>query len=218
MSVCFTLNFNQNITACNAWLEWNWHFCTQSVSSFSSTCPYHRNLFCCSINIISSSPSLSLNSLLGTLSFALTIHIQLTILMSASWSATSFSFLTGQVSLPCSILLRTQLLYSQCYIDDHISFTLSSTHLRQYLVTKTDCLPGSKYGTKIVKNTVELLLQLSEDTRGLGIQLQNISLSYTSQVSFPVHISTQTTGASSSYILHLLKKRKSYTSYNFYVS
>ena len=32
-------------------------------------CPYHRNLFCFSINIISSIPSLSLNSSLGTLSF-----------------------------------------------------------------------------------------------------------------------------------------------------
>jgi len=73
---------------------------------------------------------------------------------------------------------------------------------------KTDCLPGSKYGTKIVKNTVELLLQLSEDTRGLGIQLQNISLSYTSQVSFPVHISTQTTPASSSYILALVEEEE----------
>ena len=48
------------------------HFFTQSVSSFHSTCPYHHKLFCCSINIISSIPSLSLNSLLGTLSFTLT--------------------------------------------------------------------------------------------------------------------------------------------------
>jgi len=64
------------------------HCFTQSVSSFHSTCPYHRNLFCCSINIISSIPSLSLNSLLGTLSFTLTLHIHLTILMSARWSAT----------------------------------------------------------------------------------------------------------------------------------
>jgi len=46
------------------------YFFTQSVSSFCSTCPYHRNLFCCSINIISI-PSLSLNSSLGTLSFYL---------------------------------------------------------------------------------------------------------------------------------------------------
>jgi len=38
------------------------HFFTQSMSSFRSTSPYHCNLFCCSINIISSIPSLSLNS------------------------------------------------------------------------------------------------------------------------------------------------------------
>ena len=30
------------------------HLFTQSVSSFRNTCPYHHNLFCCSINIISS--------------------------------------------------------------------------------------------------------------------------------------------------------------------
>jgi len=35
-------------------------------------------------------------------------HIHLTILISACWSANSFSFLTGQVSFPCNILLRTQ--------------------------------------------------------------------------------------------------------------
>jgi len=35
------------------------HFFTQSVSSFRCTCPYNRNLFCCSSNIISSIPSLS---------------------------------------------------------------------------------------------------------------------------------------------------------------
>ena len=27
------------------------HFFTKSVSSFHNTCPYHRNLFCCGINI-----------------------------------------------------------------------------------------------------------------------------------------------------------------------
>jgi len=68
---------------------------------FHSTCPCHRNLFCCSTEIISPYPGLSLNSLLGTLSFSLTPHIYLTILI---WSATSFSFLTGQVSLPSNIL------------------------------------------------------------------------------------------------------------------
>ena len=38
--------------------------------------------------------SLSLNSLLWTLSITLTPHIHLTIIISACWSATSFSFLT----------------------------------------------------------------------------------------------------------------------------
>ena len=51
--------------------------------TFRNTCPYHHNLFCCSISIISSIPSLFLNSLLGTLSFTLTLHIHLTILISA---------------------------------------------------------------------------------------------------------------------------------------
>ena len=59
------------------------HFFTQSVSSFCNTCPYHCNLFCYSTKIISSIPSLSLNSLLGTLSFTLALHIHLTILISA---------------------------------------------------------------------------------------------------------------------------------------
>jgi len=101
------------------------HFFSQSVSSFRSTCPYHRNLFCCSSNIISAIPSLSLNSLHGTLSFTLTLHIHLTILISARWSATSFSFLTGQVSLPCSILLRTQMLYSLPLLINDISLLVS---------------------------------------------------------------------------------------------
>ena len=85
--------------------SYSMHFLTQSSSTFCSTCPYHRSLFCCNTNAMSSIPSLSLSSLLGDLSFSLTPHIQLTILISACWSATSFSFLTGQVSLPCNILL-----------------------------------------------------------------------------------------------------------------
>jgi len=54
----------------------------------------------------------SLNPLLGTQSFNLMPHIHLTILISACWIATSFSFLKGQVSLPCIILLCSQLLYN----------------------------------------------------------------------------------------------------------
>jgi len=59
------------------------HFFTQLVCSFCNTCPYHHNLFCCSTKIISSIPSLSFSSLLGTLSLTLTLCIHLTILISA---------------------------------------------------------------------------------------------------------------------------------------
>ena len=48
-----------------------------------ATCSYHHNLFRCSIKIILSIPSLSLHSLLGTLSFTLTLHVHLTILIFA---------------------------------------------------------------------------------------------------------------------------------------
>ena len=102
------------------------HFFTQSLSSFRNTCPYHRNLFCCNTEIKSSNPSLSLNPLLGTLTCSFTPHIHLTILISASWSATSFSFLTGQVSLPCNILLRMQLLYNLPLIINDISSLVSN--------------------------------------------------------------------------------------------
>jgi len=44
-------------------------------------------------------------------------HIHLTILISAHWSATSFSFLTDQVTLLCKIPLHTQLLYSLSIIQ-----------------------------------------------------------------------------------------------------
>ena len=46
------------------------HFFTQSLSSFCSTCPYHRNLSCCSTEIMSSNPSSSLNPLLGLIDWA----------------------------------------------------------------------------------------------------------------------------------------------------
>ena len=83
------------------------HFFTQSLSSFCSTCSYHQNLFCCSTEIMSSNPCPSLKTLLGTLSCSLKPYIHLTILSSTHYSATSFSFLTGQVSLPYNILLHT---------------------------------------------------------------------------------------------------------------
>ena len=71
---------------------------TQSLSSFCNTCPYHCSLFRCSTEIMSSNPSLSLNPLLVILSCSFIIHIHLTILISAHWSATSFSFLRARLT------------------------------------------------------------------------------------------------------------------------
>jgi len=48
------------------------------------------------------------------------------ILISAHWCATSFSFLMGQVLLPCNILLRTQLLYSLPLTVNDISLLVSN--------------------------------------------------------------------------------------------
>ena len=59
--------------------SYSMHFFTQSF--FRSTCPYQRSLFCRNTNAMSSIPSLSLNSLLGSLSFNLMPHIHLTILI-----------------------------------------------------------------------------------------------------------------------------------------
>ena len=42
------------------------------------------------------------------------------------WNTTSFSFLTGQVSHPCNILLLTQPLYSLPFIVNDISLLVSS--------------------------------------------------------------------------------------------
>jgi len=102
------------------------HFCTQSLSSFRNTCPYHRNLFHCSTEIMSSNTSLSFNPFLAILFCSFTPHNHLTILISARWSATSFFFLAGQVSLPCNILLRTQLLYNLPLILSDISLLVSN--------------------------------------------------------------------------------------------
>ena len=54
----------------------------------------------------------SLYPLLRILYCGFVRHIRLTILISAHWSATLFSFLMGHVSLPWNIVLRTQPLYN----------------------------------------------------------------------------------------------------------
>jgi len=100
------------------------------------SCPHHRNLYCCSVHIMSSNPSLSFNPLLQTLSCSFMPLIHLTIPVCACWSATSFSFLTGQVSLPWNILLRTQLLYNLPLSQDtkslHSTTSLNLRHIELF--------------------------------------------------------------------------------------
>jgi len=107
------------------------HFFTQSLSVFHSTCPYHHNMFCCSTEIMSSNPSFSLNPLFGTLSCSLMPCIHLTIFISAHWSAASFSFLTGHVTLPVTgaghtsadigVNANLELVDKFCYLGDMLS-------------------------------------------------------------------------------------------------
>jgi len=68
----------------------------------------------------------SLNLLLGTISCSLMPHIHLNILISTRWCATSFSFLMGQVSLPCNIVFHTKLLYNLPLTVNDISLLVSN--------------------------------------------------------------------------------------------
>jgi len=60
----FFLNLSPSFLWSTSWpstLQFILHtFLHQSLSSFRSTCPYLHNLFCCSTEIMSSNPSLSL--------------------------------------------------------------------------------------------------------------------------------------------------------------
>jgi len=97
------------------------------LTSFCSTCPYDHNLFYCSTEIMSSnlSLSLSLNPLLGTLSCSIMPHIHPHSHL-CPLKFHLFSFLTGQVSLSCNILLRTRLLYNLPLTINDISLLVSN--------------------------------------------------------------------------------------------
>ena len=102
--------------------------CTSSPNHYHPFATHVHTIVTCfavELTFMSTIPSLSLNSLFETLSFNLTPHIYLTIHISALWSAISFSFLKGQVLLPCNILLHTQLLYSLPLLINDISLLVS---------------------------------------------------------------------------------------------
>jgi len=100
------------------------YFFTQSLSYFRNTCPYHRNLFRCSTEIMSSNPSLSLNTLLGILSCSFMPHIYLTILISACWSATSFSFHEPLIPFASTVTLLDTPFRQFDHVISCLSFTI----------------------------------------------------------------------------------------------
>jgi len=94
------------------------HFFTQSSSSFHSTCPYHRSLFCCSTNVISSVPNLS-----HLLTWKSVFYLNATHPSDHSHLCS----LKCQVSLPCNLLFCTQLLYNLPFIIND-TFLCSGTN------------------------------------------------------------------------------------------
>ena len=74
---------------------------TQSLSSFHSACPNYLNLLFLIIKLTGSNSKSSLSSSLFFLSFSLTPHIHLIILISVRFIFSSCSTFIGQVSLPC---------------------------------------------------------------------------------------------------------------------
>ena len=133
--MCLTNLFAQSLYKCSLVYLMIWHPPLHAPYIFS---PNHCLLFITHAHSIATCFAvvqklyhlilLSLSSVLGTLSFSLMPHIRLTILISARRSATSisflqasFSFLMDQVSLPCNVLLCTQLLYNLHVIINDIS-------------------------------------------------------------------------------------------------
>jgi len=98
------------------------HFFAQSLSFFTACA---HTITTCSAVVLRLHHLILASLYLELLSFSLMPHIYLTILISACRSATSFSFLTGQVSLPCNILLHTQRLYNLPLTINDISLLVS---------------------------------------------------------------------------------------------
>jgi len=124
--------------------------------------PDHHPFFISFFHLPRSIASSCSNYVLGNLfaqplSFTLTLHIHQTNLISAHCSATSFSFLTGQVSLLCSILLRTQLLYSLLLLINDISLLASNDTNCLNLFHPIRILASASPSTLSISPIVELI-------------------------------------------------------------
>ena len=110
------------------------HFFAQSLSSFHNTCPYHRNLFCCSTDIMSTIPSLSLSSLTDTLIITLVLFIFTLMPLFSMLSFHSFSLLIKSSSVSA---LTTK---SSAYNSSHGKVTLNSQDMASMTITNNNGL------------------------------------------------------------------------------
>jgi len=108
---------------------------TQSLSSLCLMYPNHLNLLFLIIKLTGSNPKSSLSSSLFFLSFSLTSHIHLIILISLWFIFNSCSTFIGQVSLPCIRQLLTQVAYTLLFSFNEILFPLVFTNFSQANLT-----------------------------------------------------------------------------------
>src|SRR5271163_318253 len=85
---------------------------TQSSSCFLSTCPNHLSLPRLTTSATATKPNRSFNFTLAILSFKVTLHIHLTIILSVLSNLCISSTFIGHVSLPYTSTLCTQALYN----------------------------------------------------------------------------------------------------------
>ena len=110
---------------------------TQSLSSFRSTCHNHLNLLFLIITLTGSNPKNSLSSSLFFLSFSLTPHIHLIILISVRFIFNSCSTFIGQVSLPC-IRQLTQVAYTLSFSFNKNPFPVRMGRYSQNFPSRSD--------------------------------------------------------------------------------
>ena len=101
------------------------HLLIQEVSGLLCTWPNQLSLLFCKQVLMLSNGSLLLSSSELTLSFKDTLHIHRIILISfLSMHCSSFA-LTGQISLPCNIAIRTHAWYSLPFVEKGIALLVN---------------------------------------------------------------------------------------------
>ena len=104
------------------------HFFIQLLSSFFNTCLYHHNLFCCSIEIMSSNPTLSIKFLLGTLWVYVCVSVCVCTCMHADL------FERPVFSLSCFHCFYTKYLFCCTHTNPSLANVLSCAGLRTALL------------------------------------------------------------------------------------